>query len=90
MIKVDVCDMIVKQKNEKIEVRENIMSDDIREQMKQFKKKYKITNIEFAETLGITPENFCRRFKKGNITVQELEKLGKNFNFEVKIVEKWQ
>lgn len=65
------------------------MSEDIKEQLKRFKKKYKVTNIEFAETLNITPENFCRRFKKGTITINELQELGKNFNFEVKIVEKY-
>lgn len=65
------------------------MSEDIKEQLKRFKKKYKVTNIEFAEILNITPENFCRRFKKGTITINELQELGKNFNFEVKIVEKY-
>ena len=64
------------------------METRLSKQIKQFKKTYKITNIEFAEVLDITPENYCRRAKKGNITVSELEKLGESFGFEIKIVKK--
>lgn len=60
----------------------------LKEQIKQFQKTYKVTNIELAEALGITPSNYCKRAKKGNITIDELDKLGEDFGFEIKIVKK--